>query len=349
MARSHVKAQSLWIVARAVIATLSIATCLIHLTGQPAHGQGRPIVIKLATLAPSRSPWFEILQDMGAEWAEASGGRVTLRIYPGGVAGEEADVLRKMRIGQLHAGSLTIAGMGRITPAVNVLAIPMLMETQEDLERVRTALEPRIEAVFAEKGYVILNWGDVGWMRFFVPEPDPSPDALRRYKFVAWSDDNTLDLWRDAGFRNVILNMADVLPGLQTGLADAIGTTPLVVLSKQWFPFVPYMVDLPWAPLVGATIIDRRTWERIPAELRPELMRIARDTGERLQSEIARMEEDAIAAMVERGLEIVRPSPEEIEAWRTLFTTAYPKLRVPVIPEAWFDEAVRVANEGREK
>ena len=313
----------------------------------PADAQNRPIVIKLATLAPTDSPWHDIYKEMGARWAQVSQGRVTLNISPGGVAGEEPDVLRKMRIGQLQAGGLTLAGLTHITPAVTALAIPFIMETPDDLTRVREALEPRLEELLAEKGYVVLNWGDVGWMRFFLPGPDGSLEALKRYRFVAWSDDRTTELWREAGFRQVYLSLSDVLPGLQTGLADAVSTTPLVVLSNQWFPFVPYMLDLPWAPLVGATLVDKRAWERIPAELRPQLMVVAREAGVRLQSEIFRMESEAIAAMVDRGLTVIRPSSAELAMWQALFEEGYSKLRGPIIPEDIFDQAIRVAAAGK--
>lgn len=309
--------------------------------------QQDPVVIKLATLAPNNSAWHEIYKDMGARWAELSQGRVELRIYPGGVAGEEADVLRKMKIGQLQAGGISLPGLARITPAVNALAIPMAVETPEELSRVRRALEPKLEKVFEEEGYVLLNWGDVGWMHFFLPGPDGSLDAVREYRFVAWAEDATLDIWREAGFRSAHLNLSDVLPGLKTGLVDAVGTTPLVVLSNQWFPLVPYMLDLPWAPLVGATLVDRRVWERIPADLRPKLMEAARETGARLQTEIGRLEETAIAEMEKRGLEVVELTPEQKAEWRALFVNVYPKIRGPVIPEEWFDETMRILGEGK--
>jgi TRAP-type C4-dicarboxylate transport system substrate-binding protein len=128
---------------------------------------------------------------------------------------------------------------------------------------------------------------------------------------------------------------------------EDISSTPLFVLSNQWFPFVPYMLDMPWSPLVGATLVDRRTWEQIPAELRPELIRIAREVGAEIQVEIQRLEADAIEAMKARGLKVVQPTPELVKAWRDLFESAYPSLRGPVIPADWFDEAVRVVREGK--
>ncbi|MEN8374626.1 MAG: TRAP transporter substrate-binding protein DctP [Gemmatimonadota bacterium] len=305
---------------------------------------GDTLVIRLATLAPNGSAWHEILKEMSARWREASGGLVTLRIYPGGVAGEEEDILRRIGEGQLQAGSLSLAGLSRITPQVYVLAIPMAMKSWDDLARVREVMQPRLEAVFAEKGYVLLNWGDIGWVRFFLPKPDPSLDAVREYRFVAWADDSAVDLWKDSGFRSVYLELADVLPGLEESRIDAIGTTPLFMLANRWYPLIPFMVEMPWAPLVGATLIDRETWTRIPSELRPELLRIAHEAGERMQAEIQRMEVDAVAAMEARGLEVIHPDPEQLQEWRRFFEEGYPALRGPLVPEEWFDEVLRLTG-----
>jgi TRAP-type C4-dicarboxylate transport system substrate-binding protein len=323
---------------------LVLAASLLPAKG--AVAQEEPIVIKLATLAPSDSEWHEILKDMGEEWSRVSDGRVELRIYPGGVAGQEADVLRKMRIGQLHAGALSVPGLARIVPEVHVLTIPMNVDGPAALERVRRAMEPRLEERFAENGYILLNWGDAGWVRFFLPGPGASPDEVRGLKFPAWSDDAILDLWREEGFRGVTLNISDVLPSLQTGLINALNTTPLVVLSNQWFSEVEYMLDMPWTPLVGATIVDRRAWERIPEELRPELIRIARVAERRLQTEITRLEDWAIAEMEERGLQIIEPSDALVQEWRSFFESHYPKIRGPLIPPDWFDEALRLGRGG---
>ena len=330
------------------LATGILVLACLALTVDTGAGQDRPIVIKLATLVPTGSDFHERLKDMGAQWKAASGGRVTLTIFTGGSGGEEDDILRRMRLGSLHAGALSLAGLQGITPAINVLAIPMAMENREDLARVLAAMRPKLEADFLERGYVVLHWADAGWMRFFLPGPDPSPAAVRSYRFVQWSDDDTNDLREDAGFQTgVTLNIADVMIGLHTGLVDAINTTPFVVASYMWFPEVPYMIDIPWAPLIGATVVDRRIWERIPADLRPELERIAEATGDSIQASITRLEAEAIEAMQARGLTVIEPSPEILEEWRKLFEGGYHRLRGEMIPEDWFDEALRVARAGR--
>ena len=313
-----------------------------------AMGGQRPITVKLATLSPNGSPWHGILKDMAARWSEASEGRVVLRIYPDGVAGDEPDVVRKIRIGQLQAGSLTNAGgLARIDPAVYALSIPMNADTWEAHLRVRAALEPLLEERLAEEGFVVLNWGDVGWARFFLPEPDPSVETIKRYKMFSQTGDPTAELWQRAGFRLVPLAVTDVLPSLQTRLIDCYSTTPLVALANQWFAFTPFMVEMPWAPLSGATIIDGRIWEQIPDDIRARLMEISRETGDRLQTEVLRLEEEAIAAMQERGLELVHPTPEQRREWREALMSGYPQVRGSLIPADLFDLALQAAGNGR--
>ena len=277
----------------------------------------KPIVIKMATLAPNGSPWHEILKDMAADWSKASGGLVRLRIYPGGVAGDEGSTVRKIRIGQLHAALISNGGLSHIAPAVNVLVIPMAADSWDALDRVRSALAPRIERLLDEKGFVVLNWGDAGWVRFFVPEADPSVATVQKAKLFVWSgDDRTVEMWKTAGFNAVPLAPTDILPGLQTGMINAFNSTAVMALANQWFPFTSHMIDMPWAPLVGATIVSKRAWERIPGSLRDTLKRIAEKTGDRLRSEIRRLEADAIAEMQKRGLEVIRPTQEQVKRWR---------------------------------
>lgn len=311
----------------------------------PSNGNDiKPIVIKMATLAPKDSPWHEILKDMAAEWREASGGQVTLRIYPGGVAGDEADMVRKIRIGQLHAAAITNAGLSRIAPETTVLTIPMAVDSWQGLDRVRKTMAPRLESHFEKKGFVVLNWGDAGWVRFFVPGSSPTIGAVQKTKLFVWSgDDRTVEIWKSAGFRVVPLAATDILPGLQTGMITSFNTTPIIALTSQWFPFTESMIDLPWAPLIGATVISQKAWQEVPESMRATLKDIAENTGQRLKLEIRRMEEQAIAEMQKRGLNVIKPTPEQIAEWQKVMQSVYPKIRGQLVPADWFDDALTAA------
>jgi len=328
---------------------LVLSACLVSLGGGPgpATAQEQPLV-KLATAAPDGSSWHQILKEMGEKWRKAPGGGVNLRIYAGGVLGDEPDAVRKMRVGQIQAAALTTVGLSDIDKSVAALQIPMMFRSWEELDHVREKIRPALERRLEEKGFVVLNWGDAGWVTFFAKEPFSRPDDLRGMKLFVWAGDNdAVDLWKAAGFRPVPLASTDILPGLQTGLINAFSTTPLLALSSQWFGLAPHMLDLRWAPLVGATVITKRAWEAIPTAAREAVRTAAEEAGGRLKGEIRAANEKAIGAMKKRGL-ILHPAPPEVESeWRRAAEGIYPRIRGVLIPAEIFDEVRRLRDEYR--
>lgn len=306
------------------------------------------VVIKMATLAPSGSVWHENLKEIAAEWSKASGGSVTVRIYPDGVAGDEADMVRKIRIGQLQGAMITNAGLSRIITEANALTIPLAVDSWESLDRVRNVLKPRLEKLLEEQGIVVLNWGDGGWVRFFVSNPDVSVKTVQKAKLFVWSsDDGTADLWKASGFNAIPLASTDILPGLQTGMINAYNTTATVALASQWFPFTPYMIDMPWAPLIGVTVVNKNTWEKIPEAMRPELKRIAEEAMKRLQKEVRKMDEQAVSEMQKHGLKVIKLREDQFKEWQKVAEASYSKIRGNLIPDQWFDDAMQAAKGGK--
>lgn len=313
----------------------------------PAHAASTPLV-KLGTAAPDGSSWHRILMEMGQKWREAPGGGVKLRIYAGGVLGDEPDMVRKMRIGQIQAAALTAVGLADIDEAVAALQIPMMVRSYEELDYVRERLRPDLERRLEEKGFVVLNWGDAGWVMFFAKKPFSLPDDLKRMKLFVWAgDSHAVDLWKAAGFRPVPLASIDILPGLQTGLIDAFDTTPLLALSSQWFGLAPHMLDLKWAPLVGATVITKRAWEKIPPATRQAVRAAAAEAGERLRNEIRSANEKAIDAMKKRGLTVREATAEVEAAWQRAAEQVYPEIRGALVPAEMFDRVRRLRDEFR--
>lgn len=324
---------------RTTIAALLLG-CLFPATPQT--------VIKMGTLAPEGSPWHQVLQLMGERWRKISGGQVRLVIYPGGVLGDEPDMVNKMRIGQLQAVALSGAGMSVIEPGVMALQIPMMLDSYEELDYVRDRLAPRLEQMIEARGYLVLNWGDAGWVHFFTTRPAGTLAELRKAKLFTWAGDNeTLELWRANGFRVVPLAATDILTGLQTGLIDAVPTTPLYALLNQSFGIARNMTDVKWAPLVGATVVSRRVWESIPASQRSEMLNAARDAGGALRGGIRKMSDDAVATMQKRRLQVVHVDGPALEAWRRETESVYPRLRGAMVPADLFDEVRRLRDEYR--
>lgn len=289
---------------------LALALPAPFLSTAPAEAR---VAIKMATLAPDGSVWDQLLREMGAQWQEATGGEVALRIYAGGVAGDEPDVIRKMRIGQLHAASLTIGGLSSLDPAFEIFEIPMFFNTYDELFYVLDEMRPTLEKRLADKGYILLHWMHGGWIHFFSKKPIRTVDDLRGQKLFVWAgNDSQVQLWLKNGFQPVALAATDVMTGLQTGMVEALPSTPLAALSLQWYQRTPYMQDIGLAPLIGGTVITAKVWGELTPGQQAELKKIALATEERLEKEVPRQDEQAVEQMKQRGLTVVQvPDPKE--------------------------------------
>jgi TRAP-type C4-dicarboxylate transport system substrate-binding protein len=320
---------------------------LLALGVTPAFSQ----VIKLGTVAPEGSPWHEAMLEVAKNWQELSNGRVTLRIYAGGVAGDETDMLRKIRIGQLHAMALTSVTLINIVPDLEAISFPMLVQTDGELDYVLEKLGPEFEARLANKGFKVLTWSTAGWSRFFSKEPVISPADMRKRKLFFWGSDTTyVELLKSAGFNPVPLAITDLLPSLQTSLVDAFAAPPTAALAFQWFALAPHMMDLLWQPLPGTTVVSMNQWNKIPPDLRPLLENAARRVGTRFQKRVRELEQEAIAALKKHGLQVHAVPPTVEEEWRTLIREkGYPVFVGPRFSKEMFDTVRTVLDEYRSK
>ncbi len=255
--------------------------------GRPAPaalGAEGPIRIKLGTLAPRGTSLHRVLQEMGEKWRQAPGGGVELVIYPDGVMGGEAEMVKRMRVGQVQAAMLTVTGLSEIDRSVTSLQnMPMMFRSLDEVSYVREKLTPGLEKRFLDKGFVVLFWGDVGWVRFFSKERAEHVADVKKMKLFAWAGDNEqIELMKNAGFHPVPLETNDILPALQTGMIDAVPTVPLVALAGQFYGPCPHMLELDWAPLVGGTVITKKAWDSTPPSAREALLKAAREAGEQV-------------------------------------------------------------------
>ncbi len=306
-------------------------------------GAGSPVKVRLGTLAPRGSSYTKHLQAMGEQWRQAPGGGVLLTIYPDGTMGSETDMVRRMRLGQLQAGMLTAAGLAEIEPAVSGLQnLPMMFRTLEEVDSIGEKLQPMLEKRLEEKGFVVLFWADTGWVRFFSKQPVIRPDDLKKTKlFVRAGSAAELDSYRSVGCNPVPLETVDILPSLQTGLINAVALPPSIALAGQVDAVAPHMLDLAWAPLVGAAVMTKKTWDTISVEGRDAVRKVAAETGALLKADGRRESAESVEAMRKRGLRVHPVTPEVEAEWRQVVEAAYPKIRGVIVPEDMFDEVVR--------
>lgn len=313
----------------ALAAALAVAVPL----AAPRVAVAQPQVVKLATLVPEGSIWDKALREMGASWSTGTQQRVSLRVYPGGVAGDEPDVVRRMRIGQLQAAAVTTSGLAAIDPAFHVFNIPMFFDSYPELYATLEALEPALKQRLEARGFVLLNWGHGGWVYFFTKNPVESVDGLRKSKLFVWAGDDAMtQQWKTLGFQPVALAATDIMTGLQTGMINAYPTTPLLGLSLQWYRLTPNMVGLGMAPLVGGLIMNRSAWIKIPEADRAVMLAASARMERRLQGEVPRQDTTAVAEMEKRGLVVRVVSAQRSAEFRAIadqFAAGIPGSRVP--------------------
>jgi TRAP-type C4-dicarboxylate transport system substrate-binding protein len=326
---------------------LVVLVVLAVLFRSPA-AQAQTVTIKMATLVPQGSSWHLILQQMAEEWKTASGGKVVVRLYPGGVAGDDPDVVRKMRLGTLNAGVLTAVGLAEIDKSIYALGVPLMYDSYDEVYGVLEKLRPGLEAKLQAKGFVVLAWADGGWVRYFSQKPVARPDDLRALKLFSWAGDTkSVELLRAAGFNPVPLPSTELATALQTGLVQAFGAPPGVALIAQYYTHAKYMTDLDWQMLLGAVVISKDAWDKIPADVQAKLRASAEKAGERLRQEIRTGAPRDVEAMKQRGLVVVPVDAAARRQWLQLIEGLYPKVRGVIVPADAFDEALRARDARR--
>ena len=314
----------------------------------PPPAPGRPVVLKIGTVAPEASPWHDVLVQMGQDWKRISQGQVTLHVHAGGVLGEELDMIKRVRIGGLQGVAISSVGLHHVEPAVSCLQIPMMFDSYAELDHVRDSIAPRLEAMIEKRGFLVLNWGDAGWVHFFSKTPAATPEDIRKMRlFISAGDAEALDLYKSAGMRPQPLALTDVLTGLQTGMIEAFDVPPLMALLNQWFALAPHMIEVKWAPLIGATLVSKSAWEKVPEAHRPALREAARAAGEKFRTDIRRLSDEAVEAMKKKGLKTHPADAALVATWRREAEAIYPKLRGPFAPADLFDEVRRLRDEFR--
>lgn len=326
-----------------------LCAAAVALAAWGAAPAGAATTIRLATVVPEGTIWDQALREMGAEWELLSEGRVDLVVYPGATQGDEPTVLKRMRIGQLQAAALTVAGLSEIDPAFAVFEIPFFFRSYEELYGVLEALTPTLRQRLAQRGYALLNWGHAGWVHLFSKKPVASVGDLRDLRLFVWAgDDRMVQWWKSQGFHPVALSISDVLTGLQSGMIDVYYTTPLAALALQWYRPTPFMADIGLAPLVGATIVKADAWRRVALEDRSKLEAAAGRLEQRLEEGIPAADRQAVEEMKAKGLKVieVEGTPREAE-FRRIAEEFAARMRGGMVPAEVYDLAVRARDELR--
>ena len=285
-----------------------LITCGILLACTQVAIAQQTYTLKFATLMPTGTAWSKLLDDWVKEVEQKSNGRIKFKMYAGGVMGDEPDVLRKMRKGQLHGGLFTGYGIGRIYSPARVLEMPFLFKSVDESDYVREQIMPDLEIGFRENGFELLGWPEVGFIHFFSTRRITSVDDIRELRIWLWQGDPLGEaFFKAADINPVPLSIMDVYTQLSAkhGSIDTVYTSTFGAIALQWYSKLKYATHIPLTNAIGGVIISNRFYNKLPADLKQLLKTSGKEMGDKIRLNAREENRKSISLLQQNGIEFM--------------------------------------------
>ncbi len=284
---------------------LSLSTIAALSAARPVHADN--IELRIATLAPSGSPWMEVLDKAAAEVKDKTAGRVTLKYFEGGQQGDERDFVRKMKLGQLDGAAVTSIGLAMIDESIRVLELPMLFESAEEVDYVADKMWPYFQKKFEKQGFKLNDRGEVGWVYFLSKAKVESLTDLKGQKLWMWGDDQLVGaMFKKLGLNGVPLGVPEVDAGLTSGKINACYGSPVAAVALQWYSKIKFMTSMPMSFAIGATVVKIDALKKMSADDQKIVEDVGKANAKKLRKVIRKANDDAKGTMTRKGITVVQ-------------------------------------------
>ncbi|UXI66596.1 TRAP transporter substrate-binding protein DctP [Tahibacter amnicola] len=276
-------------------------------------------VFKIATVAPDGTAWMREMRAGADAVKTRTEGRVEIKYYPGGVMGDPATVLRKIKIGQLHGGAFTGGEISGVNPDVQIYSLPFIFRSQAEVDAVRAKLDEKIKAGFEPKGFVALGLSGGGFAYIMSTKPIKNRDDLKASKVWVPQGDYIAEVaFKAAGVTPISLPLADVFTSLQTGLIDTAANTMAGSIAFQWHTKIKHVVDLPVSYVVGVLTVDKKAFDKLTPDDQAAVKDEMAKAFARLDKVSIEDNKAALETLKGQGITIYQPSAEEQKTWQTV-------------------------------
>jgi len=313
--------------------------------------KGAEFEIKFSTLSPEGTTWMNVLKELNDNIKKSTNNQMRFKIYGGGVLGDEMDVLRKIRFGQVHSAGFTGVGLGEILPELRVLELPYLFKNYSEIDYITEKFFDHFAEAFVKKGFILLGWAEVGFVHIFTKTPIKNFNDIKKLnRMWVWEGDPLAETtFSSFGVNPVQLPVINVLTSLQTGMIDGVYASPLAAITMQWFTKVKYMMSEPMTDATGAILISKRYYDRMPEDLQKILKSKSKNYMREL---IIRSREDnkkSLDVLKKNGIEIIEPSDETKKEFERIGVEVREKLVGKLYSKEFLNEILTALKEFREK
>ena len=327
-----------------------IGVCAVAVLAMTRAARADGTELRIATLAPSGSPWMEVLDKAQAEIKDTTAGRVTLKYYEGGSQGDERDFIQKIKLGQLDGAAVTAVGMSMIDESIRVLELPMMFESAEELDYVADKMWPYFQAKFEKAGYKLMDRGEVGWIYFLSKTEVKSIADLKGLKLWQWGDDRLVGaVFKKLGVNGVPLGVPEVDAGLTAGRINACYSSPVAAVALQWYTKVKFMTSMPMSFAIGATVVSMKAWNKLSADDKKQVEEIGKANAKKLRKVIRKANDDAKATMTKKGIIISQTPTPMVEDFTKQAQEIWTELTGKIYSKDELDMVLKYRDEYRAK
>jgi TRAP-type C4-dicarboxylate transport system substrate-binding protein len=280
----------------------------------PAHAQP-DFVLRLATIAPDGTPWARELKAYARNLESATDGHLRVKVYYGGVAGDELEQEQRIQRGQLD-GSMS-GGMlcERVAPSMVVARLPAMFQNREEAIEVLNNLEPILEAEAHRAGYAMPATSAIGSDALFTRVPVHSMDDLRRLKLWHWAPDEVgIASSRAMGLQIVPLPIYEGARAYDDGRVDGFFAVPSAAMAFQWSTRARYVADLRRSYIFGCVLFSERFYSRLPAPMQEAIRSSTAVLRERFAEVGRQVDEALLGGMFAKQGVTVTPVSERFRA-----------------------------------
>lgn len=271
-----------------------------------SHNLNSATVIKFATLAPEGTTWTKILRKFTNEVETKTNGEVKFKIYTGGVQGDEKDIIRKIKIGQIHASGFTGYGLGEISEKLRVLDAPFLFKNPSEIDYVYQKMDKIFREIFEENGYILLGWSEIGQVYVISKHKIENLSDFKKTKLWVWEGDIIAQkTFENFGATPIPLSIADVMTSIQTNMIDTVYATPATILPLGWHTKMNYIIDLPITNASGAIVMSKRKFKQLSQDNQKIILESAKKYFSDL-NRIAREDNKKALSVLKKKLKVVK-------------------------------------------
>ncbi len=327
---------------------LTVSTLAALATARSAHADN--VELRIATLAPSGSPWMETLDKANAEVKEKTGNRVGLKYFEGGQQGDEKDFVRKIKLGQLDGAAVTSIGLAMIDESIRVLELPMMFDTAEEVDYVADKMWPYFQKKFEKKGFRLQDRGEVGWIYFLSTAKVQSINDLKGQKLWMWGDDQLVGaMFKKLALNGVPLGVPEVDAALTSGKINACYGSPVAAVALQWYSKVKYMTSMPMSFAIGATVVSLDSLKKISAEDQKTVEDVSKTWSKKLRKVIRKANDDAKSTMTRKGVTVVQTPVAMVDEFTKQSKESWTELAGKIYSKDELDMVIKYRDEYRAK